>query len=261
MDVRKTKKCVNDEERKKYRGAFHDRKPVYDGKGKTIYICNGQTELKIIGEESSDASVYSGICKREKEEIPVAVKILKSSRSEVELCTFMNKELQDENVVPKIYDYFSSGDYYIIVMDFLNMSLARYIFIENDTTNYDPIAIGIVGKVEKFHKAGFVHGDLHCNNVMIKDCESYIIDFDRMADSHDPNHDVSTLIDSLDGFPLDWAEKEYGYKSSKYREISGRVELMKGLLKQYFEESTFYQISFDEGSDSDEEFDEESDEE
>lgn len=216
---------------------YKESEKIYKPGDKTIKVCDKNTHIRNIGEASSDAEVFSGICMYEgKNEIPVAIKIMTTDPS-TELCVLLNKTLRKEKVVPSIYDYFKSGDRYVLVMELLGMSLCRYLTIHPNTKDYQELAKRIVNIIKIFHDAGFIHGDLHCNNVMISmDNKPYLIDFDRMSSTDTIKNDVNTLIDSLHQHPLDIASETFGYETNEYQKVLKRVEKMKDFLEMFFKE-------------------------
>lgn len=231
------RKCLN---KKKYN--YRTSEHTYDPKSEYMYICDGETKLIKIGEESSDASVFSGMCnKRNGQQIPVAIKVMNNDPS-VELCVLLNKKLRDKDVVPEIFDYFYSNNRYILVMKLLGMSLTRYILLVDNKDEYNDIALKIATNLKYFHDCGFIHGDLHCNNVMIQDHKCYFIDFDRMSSDNTIENDVNTLTESLYNFPLNIASNEYGYESDDYNKVLTRVKLMESLLVKHFNEIYGYEI-------------------
>lgn len=199
----------------------------------SLEICNGRTKLSMIGESSSDAQVFSGVCIYKKgREIPVAIKITTSDFSK-DLCTLLNPTLRAKKIVPKIYDYFRSGDRYILVIELLGMTLCRYILLHKNTNDYNNIVNDIVNKLKIYHDAGFIHGDLHCNNIMIND-KIYLIDFDRISNDDSVKNDINTLLDSIYFIPLNIATDLYGYKSKEYKDVKQRVKLFGSLLEEKF---------------------------
>lgn len=232
---------------------------AYKKGDKMIKICESVTEIKRIGEASSDSDIFTGLCVINKnKKIAVAIKITSSDPS-TELCVLLNRELRDSKVVPEVYDFFQSGNNYVIVMELLGMSLCRYIAANKDTSKYKSIVSQVVSKLKIFHENGFIHGDFHCNNIMIKDGEVYFIDFDRMGKDDSISHDVNFVIDSLYGFPLDFAKKMYGYGTEEYELAEERVSLFESLLREKFKKE-YKDVEIDE-DDSDDEDSEDSEDE
>jgi tRNA A-37 threonylcarbamoyl transferase component Bud32 len=158
----------------------------------------------------------------------VAVKITRSQSLEHEaeilrLCGPLR-------ITPKIYDYFIQDMYHVIIMDIMDMTLSRYLTLYNagDPTAPDlcKLAYKIVHKLHKLHNMGYVHGDLHPNNIMYRSQpkpDLYIIDLTPTHVS-DINKDLDDLVNRMHLFPLDIAAEQYGYESDQYQEIELNVQ-------------------------------------
>jgi len=87
-------------------------------------------------------------------------------------------------ISPKIYDYWMSNNndslHVYIVMEFKGTALWKWLQEKqrNLTENEEKI---IEEKIEKMHKAGIVHNDLHLNNILVEEVNNkinfYIADF------------------------------------------------------------------------------------
>lgn len=172
-------------------------------------------QLIRIGESSSDAVVYGFDCNGERLAAKIWLNGPKLDR-EYELM----KSLNDTGIVPKVITLQND----ILVMQRIPMSLARWLTVAKEDQLLG-LAVNLVVKLKTFHSLGYVHGDLHTNNILVDPHanECYIIDFTRRATDGSIIGDLTTLQDSFYGFPLDMASELYGYQSDQYYAIQENI--------------------------------------
>jgi serine/threonine protein kinase len=101
---------------------------------------------------------------------------------------------------PRIFDAWTSDSGYAFVMEKMKTTLADAMKI---TPREKRIEIAIAGfnAIKQLHSLGYMHGDIHFDNIMLDaDDNVKLIDFGFAADVHDPyqnNSDIDKFIEDL----------------------------------------------------------------
>lgn len=125
----------------------------------------------------------------------------KRSRNEINFLLSIARD--NISVIPKYYDL--NIDQSIIIMDKLDMTLRAYLKkIGNGKNNQKIILNKLLKALYKLHNNRIVHGDLHLDNVMVKDGEIFFIDFDQSFISEDFSMDFLRLRSHILSFIDGW---------------------------------------------------------
>ena len=103
------------------------------------------------------------------------------------------KLLEGGSAVPRVYDFFTDGDYNVLVMDRLGKSIEDILQEQGGSLSTEvTLAIGIklISALKHIHDRGIVHRDLKPQNMMLsKDTDStqiFVIDFGLSKRFEDP---------------------------------------------------------------------------
>lgn len=198
--------------------------------------CNFK-QLVRIGEDSSDSVVYSFECNKE----VLVAKVRKSGPSLSSEWNLLRK-LSKWKIVPHAI-LFSDQ---IIIMKYIPMTMARWLNTMPTPADMRYICANLVSKLKSFHSLGYVHGDMHTNNVLVDPVaiECYIIDFSRNRDDLSPKDNLMSLRDGLYGFPMDMAKELYGYETPKYKNVVKGINEFESIFNSYV--SDMYGITLQE---------------
>lgn len=97
--------------------------------------------------------------------------------------------------VPKVHAVFKTDTFIALVMQKIRGStLAEFISEHHTARSVQPIVVSLVSAVIALHDAGYAHGDLHQNNIIIENNRAILIDFFETRPIEDISDDISDYI-------------------------------------------------------------------
>ena len=156
----------------------------------------------------------------------VAIKKVFDGQSEVDNYLKMNHLLY----IPELLDHFidDDDDYTYLVIELIEgSSIHQLIDINQDCDWYWEMQYRILLLIQDLHNAGFYHGDLHRNNLMLSnDNKLYLIDLSQSGQLSSMRSDDERLMNPII-LPEDW------YETREYEELSPEEMIIDNLRHDY----------------------------